>query len=100
MRLLIHYVGDVHQPLHATSRVNHDYPAGDRGGNNVPLPKYETVDNLHEFWDSAGYEFDGYQTLPYSDADWETLGENVKRIRAAYPMDARVHDLNPHHWAQ
>ena len=25
MRLLLHYVGDIHQPLHATSRVNHDY---------------------------------------------------------------------------
>jgi len=26
LRLLIHYVGDVHQPLHAASRVNHEYP--------------------------------------------------------------------------
>lgn len=38
MRLLIHYVGDVHQPLHATARVDHEYPRGDFGGNTVHLP--------------------------------------------------------------
>merc|ERR1719336_1038579 len=26
LRLIIHYVGDIHQPLHATSGVNDEYP--------------------------------------------------------------------------
>jgi hypothetical protein len=38
MRLLMHYVGDIHQPLHATSRVDPKYPSGDRGGNDFPVP--------------------------------------------------------------
>jgi len=37
MRLLIHYCGDIHQPLHATSRVDHEYPKGDFGGNTFKI---------------------------------------------------------------
>jgi S1/P1 Nuclease len=33
LRLLIHYIGDIHQPLHATAKVNPNYPKGDMGGN-------------------------------------------------------------------
>ena len=29
LRLIIHYVGDIHQPLHATAEVNEEYPKGD-----------------------------------------------------------------------
>lgn len=59
--LLIHFVGDVHQPLHTTSRHNPHPKAGDKykndaGGNGVtvanlvdtPWPK-----NLHTFWDES-----------------------------------------------
>ncbi len=35
IRLLIHFVGDIHQPLHAISRVDSKYPKGDAGGNFV-----------------------------------------------------------------
>jgi hypothetical protein len=35
LRLLIHFIGDIHQPLHATSRVDSSYPKGDAGGNFV-----------------------------------------------------------------
>src|SRR5262249_12960776 len=34
---LIHSVGDVHQPLHATSRFTQGQPKGDRGGNDVKI---------------------------------------------------------------
>ena len=57
LRLLIHYVGDVHQPLHSTSRVNAEFPAGDRGGNSFPLPNHYAANNLHSVWDSVIYEF-------------------------------------------
>lgn len=33
LRLIIHYVGDIHQPLHAVSEVDHRFPTGDMGGN-------------------------------------------------------------------
>ncbi|MGL4967675.1 MAG: S1/P1 nuclease [Inquilinus sp.] len=49
---LIHVVGDVHQPLHATARFSQKYPHGDQGGNKeavIPATG-ETID-LHGYWD-------------------------------------------------
>jgi hypothetical protein len=48
---LIHLVGDVHQPLHATTRFIAGEPDGDRGGNNVKLTC--CGGDLHTFWDAA-----------------------------------------------
>lgn len=50
---LEHLVGDVHQPLHATSRFSADLPAGDRGGNSVALCASPCKDELHAFWDNV-----------------------------------------------
>lgn len=55
LRLLIHFLGDIHQPLHCLNRVNEDYPKGDIGGNAFPIPYHYTADNLHALWDSAIY---------------------------------------------
>ena len=63
MRFLIHYIGDLHQPLHSATRVDHEYPKGDFGGNLVYLPDREGAKNLHSVWDSVGYEFTGYAEL-------------------------------------
>ena len=56
--MLLHFVGDIHQPLHATEW-------GDRGGNGylihgVPFSDLfpGSVPNLHSFWDKA-FRFDG-----------------------------------------
>jgi hypothetical protein len=57
LRLLIHYMGDVHQPLHALSRINPEFPAGDRGGNSFPLKNHYSIAELHAAWDSVIYEF-------------------------------------------
>jgi S1/P1 Nuclease len=48
---LVHLVGDVHQPLHCTTRVSQAKPHGDLGGNLVTVqgPAAE----LHAFWDDA-----------------------------------------------
>jgi len=46
---LEHLVGDVHQPLHATSRFTATQKQGDNGGNLVKLT--EQPGNLHLFWD-------------------------------------------------
>lgn len=52
--VLIHLVGDIHQPLHTTSR-------DDAGGNKVDVPNlkdpavviFPTRKNLHTFWDTS-----------------------------------------------
>lgn len=57
LRLLIHYLGDIHQPLHCLSRVDDAYPEGDRGGNSFPVKNHYDAKNLHSVWDSVVYEF-------------------------------------------
>jgi len=47
---LIHLVGDIHQPLHATTRFTRLHPRGDTGGNDVKFSNQQG-DNLHSFWD-------------------------------------------------
>jgi hypothetical protein len=46
---LLHLVGDVHQPLHASTRVSSTDPDGDAGGNLVKLDCAKC--QLHAFWD-------------------------------------------------
>jgi hypothetical protein len=46
---LLHLVGDVHQPLHASTRVSSTDAKGDSGGNLVKLSC--TSCELHAFWD-------------------------------------------------
>jgi hypothetical protein len=50
---LEHLVGDVHQPLHATSRFSTASPEGDQGGNLVILcgNPCNSKSELHAFWD-------------------------------------------------
>ena len=50
---LEHLVGDVHQPLHATSRFSAASPKGDQGGNLVILcaNPCKSKSELHAFWD-------------------------------------------------
>jgi hypothetical protein len=56
VRLLIHYMGDIHQPLHCLERVDTNYSSGDRGGNEFPLKYHYDVDELHALWDTVIYE--------------------------------------------
>lgn len=51
---IIHIVGDLHQPLHGTSRSSRDHPNGDSGGNRVFVrlwPDRADSANLHGVWD-------------------------------------------------
>lgn len=48
---LEHLVGDVHQPLHATSRFTVNHPQGDAGGNFVKFCASPCRDELHAYWD-------------------------------------------------
>lgn len=55
---LIHLVGDIHQPLHASTRITKQLPDGDHGGNYHCLePSTSNVkctgEELHAFWDGA-----------------------------------------------
>jgi hypothetical protein len=45
LRLLIHIVGDIHQPLHVS-------PKGTSGGNDIKVQWFRDASNLHRVWDS------------------------------------------------
>ena len=45
LKLLIHIVGDVHQPLHVSK-------SGDMGGNDIKVSWFGQPTNLHSVWDS------------------------------------------------
>lgn len=64
LRYLIHFVGDVHQPLHAVARDTDEHPEGDRGGNAfkvIPIDRHKDLQrpptNLHSLWDMGGNLF-------------------------------------------
>ena len=63
LRLIIHYVGDIHQPLHSVALVDSEYPSGDEGGNREKIPSVDGVSDLHFVWDSVVYEYTGRPEL-------------------------------------
>ena len=44
LRFLIHFLGDLHQPLHVSDN-------GDRGGNDTQVQFFDRGSNLHKVWD-------------------------------------------------
>lgn len=92
LRLIIHYHGDIHQPLHTVAAVDKYYPKGDSGGNYEHIPeKGDTgVTNMHSVWDSVIYEDCGYPELPLDSDAWDTLTTNAGDIYTAYPIDQSI----------
>jgi len=45
LKYLVHFLGDMHQPLHAADRK-------DRGGNDLPVVFFGRASNLHSIWDT------------------------------------------------
>lgn len=53
LRMLIHIVGDIHQPLHTITQVSKSRPQGDLGGNLFILADNPAGANLHKYWDTG-----------------------------------------------
>ncbi|MGD0652338.1 MAG: S1/P1 nuclease [Verrucomicrobiia bacterium] len=87
LRYLIHFVGDIEQPLHCSTGVTTNQPTGDSGGNGFSLGGGK---NLHSFWDGGG----GYLT------DGVPLSNKVAAVEAAYPYSLSVGTIpDPMDWA-
>lgn len=101
LRLLIHYVGDIHQPLHATARVNPKYPKGDAGGNFVQIPIKGGAKNLHSIWDSVVYEYTATPHMPFGSSDWSNLGSKAQGMESKYSFaSSEWQNTNVKMWAQ
>ncbi len=71
LRLIIHFVGDIHQPLHAS-------PDGTAGGNAVRVTWFGQNTNLHRVWDSQLIE---NQQLSYT--EYATHINHTSRVQRA-----------------
>ncbi|KAF5512107.1 Nuclease S1 [Colletotrichum aenigma] len=73
-RFVVHFIGDIHQPLH-----NEDVA---RGGNGIHVKWYGTDFNLHHVWDSSIAEklIGGARRRPYDNAKrWaDELADEIK----------------------
>jgi len=72
LRFLIHFVGDLHQPLHSSD--DHD-----RGGNSVQVRFLGHTTNLHSLWDSGLLS-----RLPPEDVLFTELSRGSARHRKAW----------------
>eukprot|EP01079_Euglenida_sp_SAG-EU17-18_P009870 gene9870-1779_t len=53
LRFLVHFVGDIHQPLHCASLFNNRFNKGNRGGNYFTVTFQNQSTELHAVWDGA-----------------------------------------------
>jgi nuclease S1 len=60
LKFLIHFVGDIHQPMHCGNR-------SDRGGNDVRVTFFKRPANLHELWDTLMLERQRLTPREYAD---------------------------------
>ena len=84
LRLIIHFVGDIHQPLHGAARVSAANPEGDQGGNLVKLMVNGKQTNLHSYWDGGIGSFP--KTRPnFAPPPLGQIPAAVQRARAGNP---------------
>jgi hypothetical protein len=99
---LFHLVGDIHQPLHSTSRYTTAHPNGDgdRGGNLFFITGKKN--NLHSYWDAAAGLF-AFKDIgrPLTSAGWKQLGNYAFEIVSAYPENkvTNLNEMSPGEWA-
>ena len=84
LKYLVHFVADVHQPLHAGF-------ADDRGGNTVQLQAYGRGTNLHAIWDTA--------LIVNWPGGLEQLTRDVESA-ARGPVSAAARGVDPARWAE
>jgi len=53
------------------------------------------VDNLHSLWDTGIYEYHDSITLPFDDAHWLDVGNEVSILHSTYTFStAEIHNLD------
>jgi len=83
---LIHFVGDVHQPLHVGW-------ADDLGGNNIKVQFYGKNTELHAVWDTA--------MIQKYNPNWPALSREIQATIKADPtlISLYTKDMSPESWA-
>ncbi len=98
LRMLLHLVGDIHQPLHCVSRYSLDLPRGDRGGNLFLLAD-EKNPNLHRLWDGMAGLFSASRTQRGRGSSIRYLADELRQ-RLPRTSLAPQHLNDPEAWAR
>ena len=99
LRYLLHFVGDIHQPLHCSTAVSAAHTDGDAGGNLFYLTG--SWGNLHSLWDAGGGYLNDSLSRPLGSSSQTTLSNKVTAIEADYPYTPTVGTIpDPMNWAQ
>lgn len=86
LRFVIHFVGDLHQPMHCASRISRRLPQGDGGGNRFGIRDPNQLDGrytLHKYWDN-GMERFPRMGPDYAPPPMEQIGPAARRAMQAY----------------
>ena len=98
LAFLVHIVGDLHQPLHAITRISAAHPDGDHGGNlyyiKYPAVKPQKI-SMHKLWDQGTDLF----TMPVSDSNAASLSAFIVNLFPYEYFGELVNDLASDHWA-
>ena len=84
LRFMVHFVGDVHQPLHAASYFSEQFPAGDAGGNAWPIAGGFATE-LHAFMDAGAGLWQTTYPRPLSPTDAADIKAQAAALMAALP---------------
>ena len=99
LRYLLHFAGDIQQPLHCSTAVSAARPSGDAGGNTFYING--NWSNLHSLWDAGGGYLSDSLFRPLSSSDQAVLDSKVADVEAAYPYTPNPGTIsNPMDWAQ
>jgi len=96
LAFLTHIVGDIHQPLHSSTRFSAKFPNGDAGGTHYNIVYNGSSDGIHYFWDGGVTFFNSPDTE-------QNATQLANQIMQAYPpsyFGNKVNDLNPANWSQ
>lgn len=100
---LEHLVGDVHQPLHAITRVSANSPTGDAGGNDIKLCAAPCGYSLHAFWDRlVGSQSGVAPSGPFGPPDWPAELRSAAGAAQALPAaNAKLAgEMNEANWVK
>ncbi len=96
VRILLHVVGDIHQPLHAANQFTAEHPQGDQGGNLFLLASNPIATNLHAYWDRGG----GALLSKDKKVNATLLQKKANHIEKRWPCHLENMNLDPKIWAE
>jgi len=98
---LAHLTGDVHQPLHCSTRYTPAMRDGDLGGNFFRLHSDAIRPNLHSYWDGVAGFFDSANlTRPLNSNERQRIRNFARQIQQDFPEGDidDVNDITPAKW--